>query len=138
MIAPFFLRFREPRRNNANALASQRVGHPQKAILRHSTRLAFSLLSEHICAMNSRVKIITEQALSLPVEEREELLIALAASLGRHPFDPLEDEDGALSDGAKQYLKDAWDKGIVSGPGKHASIEDIIGEARRRLSGERG
>ena len=88
--------------------------------------------------MNSRVKIITEQALSLPVEEREELLIALAASLGRHPFDALEDEDGALSDEAKQYLQEAWDKGIASGPGKYASIEDIIGEARRRLSGERG
>ena len=88
--------------------------------------------------MNSRVKIITEQALSLPVEEREALLIALAASLGRHPFDPLEDEDGALTDEAKQYLQEAWDKGIASGPGKHASIEDIIGEARRRLSDERG
>jgi hypothetical protein len=88
--------------------------------------------------MNERAKIIAEQALSLPAEEREELLIALAASLGRHPSDPLEDEDGALSDGAKQYLRDAWDKGIASGLGKYASIEDIIGEARRRLSGERG
>lgn len=87
--------------------------------------------------MNERAKIITEQALSLPADQREELLIALAASLGRHPFDPLEDEEGALSDEAKQYLKDAWDKGIASGPGKYASIEDIIGEARRRLSAER-
>ena len=87
--------------------------------------------------MNSRVKIITEQALSLPVEEREELLIALAASLGRHPFDPLEDEEGALSDEAKQYLQESWDKGIAGGPGQYASIEDIIGEARRRLPGER-
>jgi hypothetical protein len=88
--------------------------------------------------MNSRVKIITEQALSLPVEEREKLLIALAASLGRHPFDPLEDEGGTLSDEDKQFLQAAWDKGIASGPGKYASIEDIIGEARRRLSGDRG
>jgi hypothetical protein len=32
--------------------------------------------------MNEHAKIITEQALSLPAEEREELLIALAASLG--------------------------------------------------------
>jgi hypothetical protein len=88
--------------------------------------------------MNERTKIIAEQALSLPEEEREELLIALAASLGRHPFDSKDDEDGALSDEAKQYLKDAWDKGIASGPGKYASVEDIIGEARRRLSGERG
>jgi hypothetical protein len=88
--------------------------------------------------MNSRVKIITKQALSLSVEEREELLIALAASLGRHPFDTFEDEEGALTDEAKQYLQEAWDKGIASGPGKHASIEDIIGEARRRLSSERG
>ena len=88
--------------------------------------------------MNSRVKIITEQALSLPADEREKLLIALAASLARHPFDSLEDEESALSDEAKQYLQEAWDKGIASGPGMHASIEDIIGEARRRLSGERG
>ena len=84
--------------------------------------------------MNSRVKIITKQALSLLALA----LIALAASLGRHPFNSLEDEEGALSDEAKQYLQEAWDKGIASGPGKHASIEDIIGEARRRLSGERG
>ena len=88
--------------------------------------------------MNERAKIIAEQALSLPADEREDLLIALAASLGRPPFERLEDEDAALSDGYRQYLKDAWDKGIASGPGKYASIEDIIGEARRRLSGERG
>ncbi len=88
--------------------------------------------------MNNRAKIITEQALALPSGEREELLIALAASVGRHPFDPLEDEDGVLSDEAKQYLQEAWDKGIASGPGKYASIEDIIAEARRRASGERG
>ena len=88
--------------------------------------------------MNSLVKIITEQALSLPVEEREELLIALAASLGRHPFERLVEEDAAFTDEYRQYLQDAWDKGIASGPGKYASIEDIIGEARRRLSGERG
>lgn len=91
-----------------------------------------------ICLMNERAKIIAEQALSLPADQQEELLIALAASLGRHPFGPLEDEDGALSDEAKQYLKEAWDKGIASGPGKYAFIEDIIGEARRRMSGERG
>ncbi|MFY9642833.1 MAG: hypothetical protein WCD20_03935 [Rhodomicrobium sp.] len=88
--------------------------------------------------MNERAKIIAEQALSLPAGDREELLIALAASLGRHPSDHLEDEDGALSDAYKQYLKDAWDKGIASEPGKYASIEDIIAEARRRASGERG
>ena len=78
--------------------------------------------------MNERAKIIAEQALSLPADEREEVVIALAASLGRHPFERLEEEDAA------QYLKDAWDKGIASGPGKHASIEDIIGEARRALT----
>lgn len=88
--------------------------------------------------MNERAKIITEQALALPADEREELLIALAASLGRHPFDHLEDEDGALPDECNQYLKDAWDKGIASGPGKFSSIEDIIAEARRRALGERG
>ncbi len=88
--------------------------------------------------MNERAKIIAEQALSLPAEEREALLIALAASLGLDPYDHLEDEHGALSAANKRYLKDAWDKGIASGPGKHASIDDIIAEARRRLSGERG
>ena len=30
---------------------------------------------------------------------------------------------------ASQYLKDAWDKGVASGPGRYASIEHIIGEA---------
>jgi hypothetical protein len=88
--------------------------------------------------MNERAKIIAKQALSLPADEREELLIALAASLGLHPSERLEEEDGALPDVYKQYLKDAWDKGIASGPGRYASIEDIIGEARRRLSGARG
>jgi hypothetical protein len=79
----------------------------------------------HICAMSERAKIITEQALALSAEEREKLLIALAASLGRHPFDPLEDEDGSLSDEAKQYLQEAWDKGIASGPGKYASTAAV-------------
>ena len=88
--------------------------------------------------MHERAKIIAEQALSLPADEREELLIALAASLGRHPFEFLEEADAALSDEYRQYLQDAWDKGIASGPGKYASIEDIVGEARRHLSGERG
>jgi hypothetical protein len=88
--------------------------------------------------MNERAKIIAKQALSLPAEEREELLIALAASLGLDPFARLEEEDGALAGAYEQYLKDAWDKGIASGPGKFASIEDIIGEARRRLPGPRG
>ena len=88
--------------------------------------------------MDERAKIITEQALSLPADEREELLIALAASLGRHPFERLDEEDAALLDEYRQYLQEAWDKGIASGLGKYASIEDIIGEARRRLSGERG
>ena len=83
--------------------------------------------------MNSRVKIITQQALSLSVEERKELLIALAASLGTHPFERLEEEDATLSDEVAQYLMDAWDKGIASGPGKYASIEDIISEARRHF-----
>ena len=83
--------------------------------------------------MNERAKIIAEQALSLPANEREELLIALAASLGRHPFERLEEEDAALSDEYRQYLKDAWDKGVASGPGRYASMEDIIGEARRRF-----
>ncbi len=88
--------------------------------------------------MTERAKIIIEQALSLPADEREELLIALAVSLGKQPYDEAEDEDAALSDEAKEYLKAAWDKGIASGPGRHGTIEDIIGEARRRLSGERG
>jgi hypothetical protein len=79
--------------------------------------------------MDERAKIIAEQALSLPADEREELLIALAASLGRHPFERLEEEDATLSDEVAQYLMDAWDKGIASGPGKYATIEDIIGEA---------
>jgi hypothetical protein len=87
--------------------------------------------------MNERAKVITEQALSLPADEREELLIAIAASLGRHPYGPLGDEGDVLSDDAKQNLRDAWDKGIASGPGKYNSIEDIIGEARRRASGQR-
>jgi hypothetical protein len=65
-------------------------------------------------------------------------MIALAASLDRRPSDYVEDEDGALSDEAKQYLKDAWDKGIASGPGKYTSIEDIIAEAHCRASGEHG
>ena len=88
--------------------------------------------------MNSRVKIITEQALSLPVEEREEVADCACrkswpASLrfpGRRGWRAFRR--------TKQYLQEAWDKGIASGPGKYASIEDIIGEARRRLSGERG
>ena len=42
--------------------------------------------------MNERVRIITEQALALPASEREELLIALAASLGKQPY--AEDEAG--------------------------------------------
>jgi hypothetical protein len=62
--------------------------------------------------MNSRTKIITEQVLLL------------------------EDQDEALSDEAEQFLQEAWDKGIASGPSKYASIEDIIGEARRSLSSE--
>ena len=88
--------------------------------------------------MDERTKIITEQALSLPADEREELLIAFAASLGLHSFDPLKAEGAAHSNEVAQYLMDAWDKGIASAPGQYASIEDIIGEARRRLSGERG
>ena len=83
--------------------------------------------------MNERAKIIAEQALSLPAKEREGLLIALAASLGCHPFERLEREAAALSHEVAQYLIDAWDKGVPSGPGQYASIEDIIGEARRRF-----
>ena len=41
--------------------------------------------------MDERAKIIAEQALALPADEREELFIALAASLGRHPFEFLEE-----------------------------------------------
>lgn len=88
--------------------------------------------------MSERAKMIAEQALSLSADEREELLIALAASLGRHPFERLEEEGGALSDEYRRYLADAWDKGIAGGRGKYASIEGIIGEAHRRLSGKRG
>ena len=33
---------------------------------------------------------------------------------------------------ASQYLKDAWDKGVASGAGRYASMEDMIGETRRR------
>jgi hypothetical protein len=93
---------------------------------------------KQIRAMDERAQIIAEQALSLPAEERQELPIALAASLGRYPFEFFEEEGAALSDEYRQYLRDAWDRGIAGGPGKYASIEDIIGEARRRLSSERG
>ncbi len=88
--------------------------------------------------MNSRVKIITEQALSLSPAEREELLFALAASLGIEVSTEGEATDSSLSDELAQSLIEAWDKGIASGPGKYASIEEIIGEARRRLPGKRG
>ena len=83
--------------------------------------------------MNKRAKIITEQALALPAAEREELLIALAVSLGRHPYGEAEAAKDELSEEAKRYVKDAWDKGIASGPGRHGGIEDIIAEARRRI-----
>ena len=84
-------------------------------------------------SQNERAKIITQQALSLSPAEREELLFALAASLGKHPYAESDALDPELSDEAKQYLKDAWDKGVASGPGRYASMEDIIGKARRRL-----
>ncbi|MGO9173297.1 MAG: hypothetical protein ACLP7P_15225 [Rhodomicrobium sp.] len=83
--------------------------------------------------MNERAKVIAEQALSLPASEREELYLALAVSLGKH--EPNSDDE--LSDEAKDYLKAVWDKGIASGPGRFATIEDIIGEARRRFASER-
>jgi hypothetical protein len=75
--------------------------------------------------MNERAKIIAEQALSLPADEREELLIALAASLGRHPFERLEKEDAALSHEYRQYLKTpgtrALRAGLVSMPPSRTS-----------------
>ncbi|MGO9544663.1 MAG: hypothetical protein ACLPPF_07700 [Rhodomicrobium sp.] len=83
--------------------------------------------------MNERAKIIAEQALSLPANEREELCRVLAASLGGHE----PNSDDGLSDEAKDYLKAAWDKGIASGPGLYGTIEDIIAEARRRFASER-
>ncbi|MFZ1107869.1 MAG: hypothetical protein WAN43_05945 [Rhodomicrobium sp.] len=87
--------------------------------------------------MKERAKIIAEQALSLPADDREELLVALAVSLGRHPYGYQGEDDGAVPDEDKQYLKEAWDKGVASGPGKYASIEEIIGEARSRAAGGR-
>ena len=86
--------------------------------------------------MNERARIITEQALSLPASEREELCRALAVSLGRPQPEAVGLCEDELSDEAKEYLKAAWDKGIASGPGRYSTIEDVIGEARRRL-GER-
>jgi hypothetical protein len=86
--------------------------------------------------MNERARIITEQALSLPASEREELCRALAASLGRLQAEAAGLGEDELSDEAKEYLKAAWDKGVASGPGRYSTIEDVIGEARRRL-GER-
>jgi len=87
--------------------------------------------------MNERAKIIAEQALLPPASEREELLIALAASLGKQAYTGDEVGDDALSDEAKDDLKAAWDKGVASGPGRFATIEDIIAEARRRFASER-
>ena len=86
-----------------------------------------------IRAMNKRAKRITEQALSLSAQEREELLIALAASLGKDLGARAEAARAGLSDEVAQYLADAWDKGMASGPGSYASIDDIISEARRRV-----
>ena len=82
--------------------------------------------------MNERAKIIAEQALSLPADEKKSCSLR-CAGLGRDPFERLEEEDAALSDEYRQYLKEAWEKGVASGPGRCASIEDIVGEARRRF-----
>jgi hypothetical protein len=85
--------------------------------------------------MTERVRIIAEQALALSASEREQLYRALAASLGKSGAEAFEISDsGQLSDEAKAYLAAAWDKGIASVPGRYATIEDVIAEARRRLS----
>lgn len=38
---------------------------------------------------------------------------------------------------AIKELRRLWDEGIASGPGRHATIEEILAEARRRYSKER-
>jgi hypothetical protein len=86
--------------------------------------------------MNERMRILSEQMLALPVEDREELYRTLAASIGRETG--FETGDAELSDEAKLFLKEAWDAGLASGPGRFDSIEDIIAEARWRFNaGER-
>jgi hypothetical protein len=84
--------------------------------------------------MTERVRIIAEQVLALPASEREELYLALAASLGKCRGDDAVSADDGLSQEAKAYLAAAWDKGIASGTGRFTTIEDVIAEARRRLS----
>jgi hypothetical protein len=89
--------------------------------------------------MDKALENVIDRLPSWPKEAQEQALKSLVAieadRVGSYRLSP--DEEAAVDEVA-QYLMDAWDKGIASGPGKYASIEDIIGEARRRLSDERG
>jgi len=89
--------------------------------------------------MDKALENVIDRLPSWPKEAQEQALkILLAIEADRvGPYRLSPDEEAAVDELA-QYLMDAWDKGIANGPGMYASIEDIIGEARRRLSGERG